>query len=169
MEALGIQPANLLFQLIAFVILIWLLKRYAFDPVIRALDARADRIRDSMETATRIEREMAETQTRNQQILDEARREAQGILARSREAGDELLTRAREEATQQRQVEMDRARQQIRAETEQAKEQLRREVADLAIYAASRIVRQELDPKKHEALIRETLTEATTGNGRPTA
>ncbi len=166
MEALGIQPANLLFQIIAFLIFIWLLKRYAFGPVIRTLDARADRIRESMQTAERIERDMAETQRRNQEVLDEARREAQGIVTRSREAGDELLARAREEATAQRERELERARQQIRADTEQAKEELRREFADLAVMAASRIVRQELDPAKHMQLIQQTLAEASGGDGR---
>lgn len=169
MEALGIQWANLIFQIIAFIIFIWLLNKYAFGPVIRTLDARAERIRESMSTAEQIERDMAETQRRNQEILDEARREAQGIVTRSREAGEELLTRAREEATLQREHELERARQQIRAETEQAKDELRREVANLAITAASRIVRQELDPAKHVQLIEQTLAEAGAGNGRPGA
>lgn len=169
MEALGIQWANLIFQIIAFIILIWLLNKYAFGPVIRTLDARAERIRESMSTAEQIERDMAETQRRNQEILDEARREAQGIVTRSREAGEELLTRAREEATLQRERELERARQQIRAETEQAKDELRREVANLAVTAASRIVRQELDPAKHVQLIEQTLAEAAAGNGRPGA
>jgi F-type H+-transporting ATPase subunit b len=70
------------------------------------------------------------------------------------------LSQAREEAAQQRERELERARQQIRAETEQAKEELRREVADLAITAAGRIVRQELDPAKHAQIIRATLAEA---------
>jgi F-type H+-transporting ATPase subunit b len=169
-EALGIQWGNLIFQLIAFLILIWLLQRFAFGPAIRALDARAARVRGSMETAERIEREMAETQRRNQEILDEARREAQGITTSARQAGEEMLARAREEATAQRERELERARQQIRAETEQAKQELRREVADLAITAASRIVRQELDPAKHLQLIQQTLAEAGDGSGaRPTA
>jgi F-type H+-transporting ATPase subunit b len=162
--ALGIQWANLIFQIIAFLMFIWLLYRFALGPIVKSLDARADRIRESMQAAERIERDLAETQQRNQQILDEARREAQSIVARSREAGEELLTRAREESTAQRERELERARQQIRAETELAKEELRREVADLAIMAAGRIVRKELDPTTHLRLINETLAEA--GNGR---
>lgn len=168
MEALGIQPANLIFQIIAFLILIWALNKYALAPVVRMLDARAERIRESMQAADKIERDLAETQRRNQAILDEARREAQAIVARSREAGEELLARAREEATAQRERELERARQQIRAETEQAKEELRREVADLAIMAASRIVRKELDPATHLQLINQTLAEAAGAGGRAT-
>jgi F-type H+-transporting ATPase subunit b len=71
-----------------------------------------------------------------------------------------MLTRAREEASGQRERELERARQQIRAETEQAKEELRREVGTLAIMAAGRIIRQELDPSKHVQLIQQTLAEA---------
>jgi F-type H+-transporting ATPase subunit b len=137
--------------------------------VVRALDARSERIRQSMSAAEQMERDLADTQRSNQEVLDEARREAQGILARSREAGEELLSRAREEAAGQRDRELERARQQIRAETEQAKEELRREVADLAITAASRIVRQELDPAKHMQLIEQTLAEASADARRPEA
>jgi F-type H+-transporting ATPase subunit b len=160
MGALGIQVPSLIFQLLAFLMLIWLMRRYVYGPLTRALDARAERIRESMQTAERIERDMAETQRRNQEILDEARREAQAITARAREAGEEMLTRAREEASGQRERELERARQQIRAETEQAKEELRREVGTLAIMAAGRIIRQELDPSKHVQLIQQTLAEA---------
>jgi F-type H+-transporting ATPase subunit b len=162
---LGILVPNLIFQIIAFIMFLWLLNRFAMKPLLRMLDARAERINESMQAADRIERDLAETQRRNQEALDEARREAQSIVARSREAGEELLTRAREEATAQRERELERARQQIRAETQQAKDELRREVADLAVLAAGRIVHKELDQTTHLALIQETLAEA--GNGRP--
>lgn len=172
MAALGILIPNLIFQLLAFLMLIWLLNRFVFKPVVRLLDARADRIRESMEAATRIEQDLAETRRRNQEVLDEARREAQSIIARSREAGDEMLARAREEASGQRERELERARQQIRAETQQAKDELRREVADLVILAAGRIVRKELDPSTHLQLINQTLAEASDErgpNGQPAA
>lgn len=168
MEALGILWPNLIFQILAFLIFIWLLNRFAMKPIVRALDARAERIRESMQAADRIERDLAETQRRNQEVLDEARREAQTIVARSREAGEEMLARARDEATAQRERELERARQQIRAETQVAKDELRREIGGLAIQAAGRIVRKELDPATHQSLINETLAEAG-GNERPAA
>jgi F-type H+-transporting ATPase subunit b len=167
MGALGILWPNLIFQIIAFLIFVWLLNRFAMKPIVRALDARAERIRESMQAADRIERDLAETQRRNQEVLEEARREAQAIVLRSREAGEELLARAREEATAQRERELERARQQIRAETQVAKDELRREVGELAVQAASRIVRKELDVTTHQTLITEALAEA--GSERPAA
>ncbi|MGN6674518.1 MAG: F0F1 ATP synthase subunit B, partial [Thermomicrobiales bacterium] len=98
MAGLGIQWAQLLFQLLAFILLIWLLWRFAYKPVLGLLDQRAGRIRQSMEQADRIERQLAETEQRNQEILAEARREAQHIIANARELGDRQIAQAREVA-----------------------------------------------------------------------
>lgn len=160
MEGLGIKLDALIFQLIAFVMLIWLLRRYAYQPILRILDQRADRIRQSMEQADRIERQLAETEQRNQQILAEARREAQSIIARAREVGDAQIAQAREVAQQEAHKQLEQSLAQLRAEEQRVKTELRQQVADLVILAASRVVRQELDQRKHYQLIDETLREA---------
>jgi F-type H+-transporting ATPase subunit b len=103
------------------------------------------------------------TAARNEEVLAEARREAQAILAQSRESGESLIARAREEAAKQSDEYMARAQATLRAETEQARQELRNEVADLAVMAASRIVRKELDPSAQTTLIEATLAEAASG------
>jgi F-type H+-transporting ATPase subunit b len=160
MAGLGIQWAQLLFQLLAFIILIWLLWRFAYKPVLGLLDQRADRIRQSMEQADRIERQLAETEQRNQEILAEARREAQKIIANARELGDRQIAQAREAAHTEGDKQLQQSLAQLRAEEERAKTELRQEYADLVIRAASRVLRQELDPQKHLQLIDATLREA---------
>ncbi len=101
MAALGIQGGQLLTQLFAFLILIYLLQRFAYRPIVNALDARARRVHDSMEQADRIERQLAETETRNQEILAESRREAQAIIANAREIGDRQIEQARQVAREE--------------------------------------------------------------------
>lgn len=167
MGALGIQGGQLITQLLAFLILIFLLRRYAYRPIINALDARAERVRGSMEQADRIERQLAETETRNQEILAESRREAQQIVANAREIGDRQIEQARLAAREEANKQLQLSLAQLRAETQQAREQLRQDYADLVIRAASRVVRQELDPQKHLQLIDSTLREADAqGEGR---
>lgn len=162
MGALGIAVPQLITQLLAFLILIFLLGRYAYRPIVNALDARAKRVHDSMEQADRIERQLAETETRNQEILAEARREAQQIIANAREIGDRQIEQARQVAHEEADKQLQQSLGQLRAETQQAREQLRRDYADLVVKAASRVIRQELDPQKHLQLIDTTLREADT-------
>ena len=163
MGALGINVVQLIVQLLAFLILILLLRRFAYGPILRALDARSQRVAASMEQADRIERQLAETEVRNQAILDEARREAQGIVTRAREIGDQQIAQARDVARSEADKQLQLSLAQLRAEEQRAVTELRQEYADLVIRAASRVVRQELDPQKHIQLIDQTLREADSG------
>jgi F-type H+-transporting ATPase subunit b len=160
MDALGIQVGQLITQLLAFIILVFLLWRFAYRPIVNALDQRSERVRSSMEQADRIERQLAETESRNQEILAEARREAQQIVAQAREVGDRQIAQAREAAREEADKQLQQSLAQLRAEEQRAKLELRQEYADLVIRAASRVVRQELDPQKHLQLIETTLREA---------
>ena len=171
MSSLGIDGWKFAVQLIAFLVFIVLMWKYALGPIVATLDARQQKIRESMEAAQRMQNELQATAARNEEILAEARREAQSILANAREAGDATMARAREEAGKQADEYLARAESTLRAETEQARMQLRREVADLAVNAATKIVRKELDPAAQTRLIEETLSEAAgrAGGGGPVA
>jgi F-type H+-transporting ATPase subunit b len=160
MEALGINGVNLLIQLFAFVVFIAIFWKFALGPITRMLDERQERIRESMEAAERMEQELAATQARNEETLQEARREAQEILSTARDNSEQILNRAREQSQEQADQMIAKAEATIAAERQQAWNELREEVAELAITAATKIVRQELDREKHSELIRETLAEA---------
>lgn len=165
MEALGINLSALIVQLLAFLVLIALLWRFAYKPFLNVLDQRAQRVHTSMEQAQRIEKQLAETEVRNQEILTEARREAQQIVAQAREIGDKQIAHARDVAREEADKQLQHSLAQLRAETQQARQELRQEYADLVIKAASRVVRQELDPQKHLQLIDSTLSEAGEPDG----
>jgi F-type H+-transporting ATPase subunit b len=160
MSDLGINGWNLIVQIVAFIIFIALLWKFAIGPITRVLDQRTERVRESMEAAQRMQQELQSTAARNEEALADARRQAQEILTQSRQQGDALITRAQESASQQQEIFLTQARNTLRAETEQARQQLRQEVADLAVSAATKIVRKELDPATQSRLIQETLTEA---------
>jgi F-type H+-transporting ATPase subunit b len=165
MGDLGISGWKLAVQLIAFIAFIVIIWRVALGPIVATLDKRQERIRESVEAAQRMQVEMQATAARNEEILNEARREAQAILTNAREAGEATLERARLEAGRQAEEYLTRAEATLRSETEQARLQLRQEVADLAVNAAAKIVRKELDPAAQTRLIEETLSEAATRSG----
>ena len=160
MSDLGINGWQLTVQIVAFIAFVILLWRFALGPIVATLDKRQERIRESMEAAQRMQIEMQATAARNEEILNEARKEAQVILTHAREAGEATLARAREEASIQGEQYLARAEATLRSEIEQARLQLRQEVADLAVAAAAKIVRKELDPATQTRLIEETLSEA---------
>lgn len=160
MDALGINGWQLAVQLVAFIVFIFLLWKFAVGPIVNVLDQRQQKIKESFEAAERVQAELKETQARNEDALQQARKEAQEIIATARTNGEQLLTAAREEANAQGEAYLKKAQDTLRQETDQARQLLRQEVADIAIMAAGRIVRKELDAKAQAALIEETLTEA---------
>lgn len=163
LDQLGINGWNLIVQLVAFILFIYLLWRLALGPIVRVLDQRSDRIRDSMEAAQKMQAELQATAARNEEVLAEARREGQQIIANAREVSEATMARARDEASKQADEYLARAEDTLRQETALARQQLRQEIADLAVTAAGKIVRKELDPASQARLIQETLAEAGTG------
>jgi len=161
MGALGINAWGLAVQIIAFLVFIYLFWKYALGPITNMLDDRSRRISESMQAADRMKQELAAASTRNEEILAEARQQAQQIISQAREVSDATIARAQQEAGQQAEEYLTRAQSTLRQETDQARLQLRQELADLAVMAAGRIVRRELDPAAQSRLIEEALAEAT--------
>jgi F-type H+-transporting ATPase subunit b len=98
-QDLGINGWNLIVQLIAFIIFVWLFWRYALGPIVKVLDQRRERIEESVATAQRMQQELAATATRNEQVLADARRQAQQIVA---DAGARATPRSRGRARKRR-------------------------------------------------------------------
>lgn len=166
MGDLGIDGWKLTVQLVAFLAFIFLLWKYALGPIVRMIDSRTEKIEESMKSAEKMQADLKATAARNEEALHEARREAQQIVVNAREASEAMLNKAREDAGKQADEYLARAQASLRSETEQARIQLRQELAGLAVSAAGKIVRKELDPATQASLIEETLAEATASNGR---
>ncbi|HET7080214.1 MAG TPA: F0F1 ATP synthase subunit B [Chloroflexia bacterium] len=162
MNGLGIDPLLLLWQGLTFLVLLYLLRRFAYQPVLKMLDERANRIREGMAQAEQIRKELNEAQQSAQNIIGEARKEAEQLRSQTQQQGQRMIAAAQAEAREQREKMINDARSQIQAETEHAKLELRQEVGRLAIMAATRVVGQELstNPKLHQQLIDEALQQA---------
>ena len=165
MGELGINLTNLIVQLIAFALFIFLFWKLALGPITAMKDAREERIRQSLDRAQAIEQELQNTRAQNEEAMNEARREAQTILQNARELADQNIARSREQAQVQADEMLEKARLAFDAEVRQARVELRQEVADLAIMAASKIVRANINREDQTRLIEETLAEAGTGSG----
>ena len=164
-EAIGVLWGNLLWQLAAFIVLIFLLRKFAYKPILNTLDERANRIRESMEQAEQIKRDNAAAAQRAQGIIAEAQVQTREMLAQAQQISQRTIAAAQAEAREQRERLLADAHAQITADTTRAKEELQREVARLAIMAASKVVGRSLDSQDHYRLVDEALADATRSGG----
>ncbi len=165
MGELGINYTNLIVQLVAFALFIYLFWKFALGPITAMKDTREARINQSLDRAQEIERELQNTRTQNEEILNNARREAQAILQSARELSEQNIERAREQAQVQADDMVEKARLALEAEVRQARLELRKEVAELAVLAASKIVRANISRADQTRFIEEALAEAGSRNG----
>ena len=165
MEAIGINLPGLIAQFVNFGLLLLLLGVLLYRPVLRILDQRAERIRESLEEAERARQESARSEEEVQRALGEARERAQQIVQQAQELGQRMGAEAREGARTEAEALIARARDEIQRERDDAVEQVRREFADLAILAAERVINQSLDAPAHRSLVEEVLQESQPRSG----
>jgi len=162
-NSLGISGWNILFQLVSFVIFLYLMRRLLFGPITDMLRRRRERISESLQEAEslrgQVERERAEfqselagAQAEAQRIRDEAARSAEALRAREVERAREEAERLRSDAR----AEIDRSRAQVR-------EELRRETADLVLDATARVLDRSIDDPEHRRLVQEALADVDGG------
>ena len=164
-DAFGVDPFKLLFQVVNFLLLLYLLNRFLFKPVLKLLDERESRIRKGLEDAEAAARDRELAKAERDAALDEARKEAQAMVARANKIADDSRAEILAEAKDQAEKVTARAREEITAEKDRAMAELRATVADLALQAASRLVRSEMDSPTQRRLVEEFLTEVTPNSG----
>ncbi|KPK23243.1 MAG: ATP synthase subunit B [Dehalococcoidia bacterium SG8_51_3] len=160
LAGLGINLPTLLAQVVNVVILLVVLYFVAYRPVMRMLDERSKRIKDSMEQADAIKEQAARTEEEVKKQLAAASKEGQERIDKSVKAGEEIREKAKQGARQEAEALVARARDEIKRERDEAISELRKEVADLTIAAAEKVIDRSLDKKAHRDLIDRILEES---------
>ena len=159
LETLGIHFPSLAIYLVNFLLVLLLLYLFAYKPILRLMDQRADRIRESLEAADTARQEAASSQEAIQEQITEARREGQRIMDQAREASERFRTEEMDKARQEAEAFVERAKNDIARERDTALQEVRASFGDLAITAAERVIRSSLDRQAHEELINQVLEE----------
>ncbi len=159
---LGINLPTLLAQIINFIILFGLLYLVAYKPLMRMLDARSRKIKESMEQTEYIKQQAAHAEEEVKKQLEAAGKEGQEVIARAVRTGEEVRQQTQQEARQEAETLIIRARMEIQQERDEAIDDLRKQFADLTILAAGRIIDRSLDKEAHRQLIEKVLEESTT-------
>ena len=165
---LGINGPSLIAYLINFILLLGILTLFAYKPLLRVLDERSQRIRDSLEAADRAREEAASSQQVIEDQLNEARREGQR-LEQAREAAARFQEEQMDQARRDAETFVERARSDIQRERDAAVQEVRANFGDLAITAAERVIRRSLDRQAHEELISQVLEEGEQASAGPRA
>ncbi len=161
-DELGINLPTLLTQVVTFIILLVILRFVAYKPIMRMLDERSRRVKESMEQAESVKEQSARAEEELKKQLGEASREGQERIARAVKAGEEVKQKAQEEARKEAETLLGRARAEIQRERDEAIGEVRREFADLTVLAAGKVIEKSLDKEEHRELIDKVLEESST-------
>lgn len=147
-------------ELIAFVLVLWFVAHYVLPPLRKAMDARAEHIRSSIQAAEDARRDAEESAATRRQQLEAARQEARAIIDQANATADQL----REEGRQRGQAEYERllanARVDIEQERQRARDEVMEDVGALVLRAAEQVIGGALDAERHRALVLEAITAA---------
>ena len=151
------ETAELIWGVVAFVLLFLLLSRYALPAMNKMLDERRARIQGQLEEAEQIRHEAEELRRRYQAQLKDARSKANEIVEQARSDAERVREQKLREADEEAQSIRQRARDDAEAERSRLVQQLRSQVAALSVDLAGRIVHRELDEEQHRTLVDEYI------------
>ncbi len=153
----AVDPGLWIWTIVVFLVVLTVLGKFAWGPILKGLDSREAGIRGAIEEAAKHRTEAAALLEEHKRQIADARRQGQELIAEGRDAGQrlraEIETKARDESERM----LERARSEIAREREQAIEALRRESVDLALAAASSVLGKKLDAASDRALVEDYL------------
>ena len=151
------DPGLFIWTILTFLVLVTLLARFAWRPLLQALDSRQELIRKSLDDAQQAKQELERLQHESAQIIRQARIDAEAVVAQSRSDAAKLREEMRQKAKAEADGIVRNAERQIQLETQRALQQIRKEAVDLSVMIASKILRRNLTKEDNEKLIEEAL------------
>src|SRR5919199_2536678 len=155
---LGLNVPGLLWHAFNFIVLLVLLRLFLFKPVVGMLEARAQRVRDSMDQAEQARRAAAQAESDRQALLAETRREAEQIRARADEQAKRIIDEAASRADERARQILEQAETSRQQMQQQMLAEVRAQLADLVVSAVDRVTRHAIDQKTQRTLVQQFLT-----------
>lgn len=159
MDLLTPEPGLIFWTVVTFAALLAILWKFAWNPILGALDAREQAIQKTIEDAERLQAEAAGLLEEHRAQLAQARAEGNRLLDEARQAGERMKADVLEKARSEAEKVVERAHRQLELETEQAVQTIRAEMADLALRAAEKVLERSLTGDDHRRLAEEAIAE----------
>jgi len=146
-------------QALAFASLIWIVAKFIWPPLLKAIEERQQKIADGLAAAERSQKDLAQAQEKVNDVLKEARTKANDIIEQAHVRANQIVEEAKNEAVLEANRQKDLAQAEIAASVTRAREELRKQVASLAVAGAQRLLQREIDKKAHKELLDELVAE----------
>src|SRR5687768_10485532 len=160
MELLTPSFGLIFWTLLAFIIVFFILKKFAWKPILKALNDREKGISDSLETADRVRAEMSQLKSENEELLAQAREERAAMLKEARDIKDRIVNDAKEQAKTEASKIMTETQQAIEQQKMAAMTDVKNQVGKMVIEVAEKILRKELgNTEAQEAHIKSLVNE----------
>jgi F-type H+-transporting ATPase subunit b len=154
-----VVPGLMIWTVVAFLVTLFVLKKFAFGPIQQTIDERRERIRRSIEEAEHARDEARRLLEEHRALIGQARGQADQILAEARKVAEAQRQRVKEETEADRQRRLEETKRQIEAETQRALQQIRAEVAELTLIATAKVTGKVLDDADHRRLIEDAISD----------
>ena len=156
------DPGLYIWTILTFLILVWLLAKFAWRPLLAALDERQSSIRKALDDARKAKQELEGIHAESAKLLAQARSEAAEIVSRSRSDADRFREEMKDKARTEAAGLIRNAERQIELETTRALQQIRQEAVDISIGIASKLLQRNVSKEDNERLIAETFQQLET-------
>jgi F-type H+-transporting ATPase subunit b len=154
-----VTPGLMIWTIVCFLVVLFVLKRWAFGPVQQMIDARRERIQSALDEADEARSEARALLEEHKKLIGQAKSDSEDILSEARRIADAQRERVKVETEEDRQRRLEETRRQIEQATQQALGQIRDEVGKLSLLAAEKITRKSLTGPDQQRLIDEALAE----------
>jgi F-type H+-transporting ATPase subunit b len=156
---LHIEPGSVIWTIVTFLVIVWLVGKYGWKPILSALKTREESIRNDLETA-KSEREKSTALLKEYEAsISGAKKEAAEIIQKAQDAAGRIKEHGIAETKETTLKMIERAKAEIDRESDAAKADLKKYVADLTVMATSKLLNKTIDARQHEQLILDALKE----------
>ena len=155
---LKLDPGLLLWTIVTFVILVLILWKAAWKPIVSSLDSRAERLRGDIDKAEKARLEAESILNKNREILENAKDETARIISEGKEGAEKIRAEIIAKAGQEAKEIAERSKREISTAKDKALSELKLEIVNIATDIASRIIVKNLNPKDQEAIVKDALS-----------
>ena len=161
LEKLGVEPVLLLAQIVNFAILLFILKRFLYKPILKVLEERKNKIETSMKQSEQIQKKFEEMGVKQQEILNNARKESGQIIGEAKSEAKILASQIQIEASNQAQLSLKRAQETLALEKQKMVSEAKKELVSVVTTATQKVISKVMTKKDKDTLITESLKEAS--------
>lgn len=155
----GVEPLLLLAQMVNFAILLFILKRFLYKPILKVLEERKNKIATSMKQSEQIQKKFEELDVKQQEILDNARNESAQIIDAAKSEAKTLANQIQIEASNQTQLSLKRAQETLALEKQKMISEAKREIVSVVTSATQKVIGKMMTKKDNDRLVTEAVNE----------